>query len=177
MWHKLGDGYLEYVDKLFGRDTVVTNKRPDAFPLLGLLKGLYPRARFINTVRNPLDTGLSIYMHQLDNQFGYANDLGHIAHHYLQYQRLMAHWKQLFGASVFDVVYEDYVADREPVTRALLSFLELEWEPACLEPHLSGKRVRTESLWQVRERVYRSSSGRWRDYERHLQPLRDVLGA
>jgi hypothetical protein len=144
--------------------------------MLGLLKGLYPNARFINTVRDPLDTCLSIYMHQFDNAFGYTADLAHIAHYYRHYEQLMAHWKQLFGTSIFDANYDEYVKEREPVTRSLLQFLGLEWHDACLEPHLAGKRVRTESLWQVREKVYRKSSGRWRNYERHLEPLRSALG-
>ncbi len=174
-WRKLGAGYIEYIDRTFPAGTLITNKRPDAFAWLGLLKALFPNARFVNTVRNPLDTCLSIYFQQLDGQIGYANDLARIAHHYAQYLRLMSHWKRLFGASIFDAVYDDYVADRRPVTQALLAFLELPWHEDCLEFQRLPNRVRTASVWQVRESVYRKSSGRWRNYERQLEPVRRLL--
>jgi tetratricopeptide (TPR) repeat protein len=171
----LGSGYLELLDRTFPAGTIVTNKRPDAFAYLGVIKALFPNARFINTVRNPLDTCLSIYFQQLDEQVAYAGKLENIAHYYLQYRRLMDHWKELFGASIFDASYDDFVVDPEATTRELLRFLGLEWNAGCLELQRRDNRVRTASVWQVRESIYRKSSGRWRHYERHLQPLRRLL--
>ncbi|NJO13586.1 MAG: sulfotransferase [Gammaproteobacteria bacterium] len=172
---QLGLGYLKYLERTFPGDTLITNKRPDAFAWLGLLKGLFPNARFVNTVRDPLDTCLSIYVQQLDERLTYATDLQNIAHYFLQYRRLMEHWEELFGERIFDAVYDAYVAEREPTTRALLDFLELPWNEACLETPNVSSRVRTASVWQVREPVYRRSSGRWRNYERHLAPVRELL--
>ena len=175
-WRRLGTGYIDYLDRTFPPGAMVTNKRPDAFAWLGLLKALFPNARFINTVRNPLDTCLSIYFQQLDGQIAYANDLANIGHHYAQYRRLMDHWKQLFGASIFDAVYDDFIVDGRPVTENLLGFLGLPWHEACLEFQRLPNRVRTASVWQVREPVYRKSSGRWRNYERQLEPVQRLLG-
>ncbi len=175
VWRLLGTGYVDYLDRTFPAGTMVTNKRPDAFAWLGMLKALFPNARFVNTVRDPFDTCLSIYFQQLDGQVAYANELAGIAHHYQQYRRLMDHWKRLFGASIFDAVYDDYIADRRQITQALLSFLDLPWHEACLEFQRLPNRVRTASVWQVREPVYRKSSGRWRNYERQLEPVRRLL--
>jgi tetratricopeptide (TPR) repeat protein len=174
-WRSLGAGYIDYLDRTFPAGALVTNKRPDAFAWMGLLKALFPNARFVNTVRNPLDICLSIYFQQLDGQVAYANDLVAIAHHHVQYLRLMRHWKQLFGASIFDAAYDDYVVDRRPVTEALLAFLGLPWHEDCLEFQRLPNRVRTASVWQVRKPVYRKSSGRWRNYESHLEPVRRLL--
>jgi tetratricopeptide (TPR) repeat protein len=176
LWRKLGTGYQDYLERTFPADRIVTDKRPDTFAYVGLIKGLFPNARFIHTVRNPLDTCLSIYFEQLDEQFTYANDLENIAHYYLQYRRLMTHWKQLLGDSIFDAVYDDFVADPQATTRALLRFLDLEWDERCLEFQKVANRVRTASVAQVREPVYRRSSGRWRNYDRHLEAVRRMLG-
>jgi tetratricopeptide (TPR) repeat protein len=176
-WRRLGAGYIDYLDRTFPADAIVTSKRPDAFAWLGLLKAMFPNARFVNTVRNPLDTCLSIYFQQLDGQIAYANDLANIGHHYAQYRRLMDHWKALFGSAIFDAAYDDYVADRRQVTQELLGFLELPWHEGCLEFQRLSNRVRTASVWQVREPVYRKSSGRWKNYERQLEPLRRLLGS
>lgn len=174
-WRRLGGGYIDYLDRTFPAAAIVTNKRPDAFAWLGMLKALFPNARFIHTVRDPLDTCLSIYFQQLDGQIAYANDLANIAHHYALYRRLMGHWKRLFGASMFDAVYDEYIADRRRVTQDLLHFLDLPWHEGCLEFQRLPNRVRTASVWQVREPVYRKSSGRWRNYEDRLGPVRRLL--
>lgn len=174
-FHGLGTGYLEHLDRTFPEDVIVTNKRPDAFAYLGILKAMFPNARFIHTTRNPLDTVLSIWFQQLDDRVGYANKLENIAHHYRQNRQIMGHWKKLFGAQIHDVDYDDFVAAQRPVIEDLLHFLGLDWHPDCLEFHRLRNRVRTASVWQVREPVYRESSGRWRNYEKHLASVRGLL--
>ncbi len=174
-WRRLGTDYIGYLDRTFPQAALVTNKRPDAFGWLGVIKALFPNARFVNTARNALDTCLSIYFQQLDGRVAYANDLLNIGHHYLQYRRLMDHWKQLFGASILDADYDAFVADPRPTTEVLLRFLGLSWHEGCLSFQQLPNRVRTASVSQVREPLYRKSSGRWRNYERQLAPLRRLL--
>jgi tetratricopeptide (TPR) repeat protein len=168
-WQRLGNGYLEYLDRTFPVGKIVTNKRPDTFALLGLLKAMYPNARFVNTVRDPRDTCLSIWFQQFDGRLAYAADLSNIAHHQLQYRRLMTHWRSLFGDSIFDADYDAYVIEPRPVTERLLGFLGLEWHEGCLEFQHTRNRVRTASVGQVREPLYRKSSGRARNYAKHLE--------
>ncbi len=176
-WPDIAGGYLEYLDRTFPGAGIVTNKRPDAFALLGMLKAMFPNARFINTVRDPRDTCLSIWFQQFDGGLGYANDFANIAHHFGQYQRLMLHWRTLFSESIFDADYDRYVADPRGATAELLAFLGLPWHEGCLNFQESRTRVRTASVTQVREPLYRKSSGRWRNYERQLGGLLRQLGA
>jgi hypothetical protein len=89
----------------------------------------------------------------------------------------MARWKALFGEVIYDAVYDEFVVDPEPTTRGLLRFLDLDWHAGCLEFQRVANRVRTASVSQVREPLYRRSSGRWRNYERHLGALRQALQA
>ncbi len=175
-WQSLGQGYLDYLDRTFPGADIVTNKRPDAFALLGMLRVMFPNARFVNTVRDPRDTCLSIWFQQFDGRLGYANDLGNIAHHFGQYQRLMQHWRSLFGDRIFDADYDLFVLDPRTVTERLLAFLRLEWHEGCLEFQRNPTRVRTASVAQVRESLYTKSSRRWRNYRGHLEPLRRLLG-
>jgi hypothetical protein len=175
-WRALGTGYLDYLDRTFPTGRIVTDKRPDAFALLPLMRALFPNARFVHTVRDPMDTCLSIFFEQLDSGLSYATDLENAAHYYNQYRRLMARWKALFGDAIYDAVYDEFVIDPEATTRALLRFLDLDWHPGCLDFQHVANRVRTASVSQVREPLYRRSSGRWRNYERHLGALRQALG-
>ena len=167
--HALGDSYLERLRAIHPGAELVTDKRPDNFLHIGLIKSLFGAAKIVHTVRDPLDNILSVYFLHLDPGMPYALDLEDTAHWHGQYRRLMAHWKSLYGPDLFDLDYDAVVADPEPRIRALLEFLGLEWDEGCLAFHQAGNAVRTASAWQVREPLYRRSSGRWRHYEDHLR--------
>ncbi|MFW3175023.1 tetratricopeptide repeat protein [Xanthomonas phaseoli] len=155
----------------------ITDKRPDNFQLIGLIKRLFPSTRIVHTRRHPLDNGLSIFMQQLNpHGFGYAGKLEDIGHFYGAYHHLMNHWMSLYPDSIHTFDYDAFVAAPEPTLRALLEFLQLPWEPACLDFHLAERAVRTASYWQVRRPLHGEASGRWRSYATQLAPLRIALG-
>lgn len=156
----------------------VTDKRPDNFRLIGLIKRLFPDAKIVHTVRNPLDNCLSVYFQHLDQRLaGYSSDLGDIAHYYAQYRRLMAHFKSVFADDIHDVDYDALVRDPRPELEKLLDFLELDWDDACLAFHRLKNTVKTASYWQVRRPLYGDASGRWRNYEARLGPVLEALQA
>lgn len=167
--------YIRNLSTLFPGAAGITDKRPDNFLYIGLIKRLFPGAKIIHTTRQPLDNCLSIYFLHLDPDMRYAFDLGDIGHYYAQYRRLMSHWKTLYAADIFDFDYDAFVREPEPATRQLLASCGLEWEAACLSFHEANRAVKTASVWQVRQPVYRQSSGRWMNYARHVEPLRNYL--
>lgn len=154
----------------------VTDKMWQNFEQLGLVQMAIPQARIIHCRRNPLDTGLSCYR----QSFGTAGppfsyDLGDIAHYYGQYRRLMDHWTENLELRILEVDYEELVNDIENVSRRMVEFLGLEWDPACLRFHENPRLVRTASHVQVKQPVYTSSIGRADHYRQHLGPLIDGL--
>lgn len=152
------------------------DKRPHNYELLGLIALLFPRARIIHCRRDAVDTCLSMYMQHFSAGHGYNRELGVLGQYYRDYEALMAHWAGVLPLDLQDCVYEETVADVETAARALVSFLGLEWDPNCLDYHAQERTVRTPSLWQVRQPVYKSSVARWRRYEAHLGPLLEALG-
>jgi len=68
------------------------------------------------------------------------------------------------------------IADQEAVTRKLIDFLDLEWNDACLNFHETERSVQTISKWQVRQPIYTTSVKRWKQYDKHLGPLKQALG-
>lgn len=175
----LADEYRAHLARLFpdGSDsTYITDKRPDNFVLIGLIKRLFPAARIIHTTRNPLDNGLSVFMQHLHLQVaGYAADLGDIGHYYGEYRRLMAHWKALYGDRIFEFDYDAFVREPRASLEGLFAFLGLPWDDRCLEFHRLGNTVKTASYWQVRQPLHPNASGRWRNYGAHLAPLQRAL--
>ena len=90
--------------------------------------------------------------------------------------RLMDHWRGALSLPMLDLRYEDLIADQEGISRELIDFLGLAWDPACLEFHKSGRTVTTASNWQVRKPLYKSAIGRAKAYEKFLGPLKEGLG-
>ncbi len=168
--------YLDSVAARFPGAAFVTDKRPDNFLNIGLIKLLFPQAKIVHTRRHPIDNCLSVFFLHLSHSMPYAFDLLDIAHWYRQYERLMTHWKSLYGEDIHDIEYDTLVADFQPTTRSLLDYCELPWDDACLTFHKTKTVVMTPSAWQVRQPLYTRSSGRWRHYERHLDSLRVALG-
>ncbi|MEJ6788759.1 sulfotransferase [Brevundimonas sp. BR2-1] len=154
---------------------LITDKRPDNFLHIGLIKAMFPDARIVHTVRDPLDTILSNWFLHLDRSMAHALDLDDLVHWYGQYRRLMAHWKRLYP-DILDLNYDAMVVEPRPAIEGLLAYLGLEWEEGVLDFHRNETGVRTASVWQVREPLYRRASGRWRNYARHLEGVRAALG-
>ena len=173
----LAQGYVAMLERRFPGSRVI-NKRPDTWRYIGLLHGLFPEAKFIVMQRDPLDTCLSIFFQQLDAaQLPFTTDLGDIAHHLRGCRELVRHWKTLFPDQILEVQYEELVNRPERTLEEVCGFLGLAWEPRMLEFATQRSRVRTASVWQVREPVHARSIGRWRHYRdassRHRRSVGD----
>jgi hypothetical protein len=162
--------YRAELARLFPGAARVTDKRPENFHYLGLIRRLFPRARIVHTTRAALDNCLSIYFLHLDQRVSYALDLADIGHYYRQYRRLMAHWRAVCGEDLLDFNYDDFVRDPQRQARRLFEFCGLAWDDRYLE-FTAGGSVKTASVWQVRKGLYRHASGRARHYARELGPL------
>ena len=153
----------------------VTDKMPFNFVHLGLVAALCPDARIIHCRRDPLDTCTSCHFTTFNKHLQFASDLRALGRYFLDYRRLMDHWKAALTVPILDVDYEHLVIDTEPTTKRLVEFCGVDWEPACAEFYLTERGISTPSRWQVRQPIYRHAVGRWRNYEKHLAPLLDIL--
>ncbi len=140
---RLERSYLETLRRLSSTATRVTDKMPQNFLHLGLIAAVFPRARVIHCVRDAMDTCLSCYFQNFGGNIPFAYDLSNVGRFYKDYERLMAHWKSVVELPILDVVYEDLVGDQEAVSRRMVEFAGLEWDPACLAFHESGRVTRT----------------------------------
>lgn len=167
--------YLQVLDTVGGDAARVIDKMPANFLYMGLIHGVFPKAKFIHLRRDPIDTCLSIYFQNFDAKHTYANDLDDLAHYYREYLRLMDYWRDVLPAgTMLEVPYERLVNDTEGWIRQMLDFIELPWDANCLEFHLNTRTVDTSSKWQARQKIHRFSMERWRRYEQYLGPLRSL---
>ena len=153
------------------------DKTPTQFLAAGYIHLCLPNAKFIHCIRHPADTFISTYQNNLSPDFTFAFKQTSFAHFYLERERLMRHWRTCFGDRIFDLHYEELVADPEAVVRKLLGFLELDWDPNCLTFFEQETTVGTFSKSQVRSAINTKSVGRWKNYEMQLGPLFAALTA
>jgi tetratricopeptide (TPR) repeat protein len=173
--NELAHEYAELLRNLSPSTRFVTDKMPLNFAHIGLIRRAFPNARFIHCRRNPLDNCLSIYLTPFPSPVDFAHQKDNIVFFYREYLRLMEHWREVLPPDAFiEVDYELLVADRERETRRMIDFLGLEWDDECLRHDQNRRVVRTPSLWQVRQPIYKTSIGRWRDYEPWLGPLKEI---
>ena len=154
----------------------VTDKMLGNFLRLGLIAPMFPNARVIHCRRSALDTATSCYTTLFANGLRFTYSMDSMIAAWRDYERLMAHWRDVLPLPILDVQYEDMVADQEGVSRRIVEFCGLDWDPRCLKFHEREGAVRTASFWQVRQPVYTSSVERWRRYEAHIKPLIDAFG-
>jgi Tfp pilus assembly protein PilF len=174
---ELAEGYLSVLRRYGGGAERVVDKMPFNFRLLGLISLLLPRARIIHCRRDPRDTAVSCYFLHFDYPISFAYDLRDFAAYHRSYETLMAHWHRVLPQPILDVQYEELVASPEPKIREMLDFCGLDWDPRCLSFQDNDRVVRTASQWQVRQPLYKDSIGRWRRYEKQLQPFLREIGA
>jgi hypothetical protein len=153
----------------------ITDKTPFNFLYLGLIQVLFPKARVIHCVRDPVDTGLSCWRQNFTAPHAWACDLHDIGRYTRAYERLMKHWAKVLSLPVLEVRYGDLIAGKEKTSRALIDFLGLKWSKACLDFHKSGRTVLTASNWQVRQPLYKTAVGKAKAYGKFLKPLKDGL--
>ncbi|HEX4569032.1 MAG TPA: sulfotransferase, partial [Dongiaceae bacterium] len=173
----LGDAYVAKLRALAPAAGRITDKLPENYLNIGLIHLALPRARIVHVRREPLDVCVSCFAINFFAGLPYTSDLGELGRVYRRYLELMAHWRRLLPAgAMLEVQYEEVVADLEGQARRLLHHCGLAWDPRCLAFHETQRSVRTASVNQVRQPLYRSSLERWRRYERHLGPLIEALG-
>jgi tetratricopeptide (TPR) repeat protein len=166
--------HLEQTREVFGESSRTTDKRPDNFLYLGLIKAVLPSARFIVTERDWRDVAASIYSVRLGHSQPYATNLKNILHYIGLQTGLIDHWESVLGPDLIRIRYEDLVLRPQPTVAGLLNWLGETWDDRCLSFHELKNSVKTASVWQVREPLHSKSIGRWKKYK---QPFEEAFGA
>jgi hypothetical protein len=154
----------------------ITDKLLTNYFFLGLINLLFPKAKVINTMRDPVDTCLSGFTKLFKDDMPHSYDLGELGRYYGKYRELMEHWKKVLPEGFITTVqYEDVVADTEKEAKRLIAFLGLPWDPKCVDFHKPDRPVKPACFAQVRKPIYTTSVKRWKKYGEGLQPLVDAI--
>ena len=152
----------------------IVDKLPHNFENIGLIKFFFPQAKIISVRRDPRDIALSNYFTDYAAKhggMGFAYDFNWIGEQLADHNLLMHHWQQLFPGEILEVNYEDVVEDTEAAARKMLDYIGVQWEEQVLDFNKLDRPVKTASVWQVRQPIYKTSTAKWKRYEAHLAPL------
>lgn len=156
--------------------SAVTDKQPTNFLYLPMISRIFPKAKIIHLVRDPMDNCLSNYQHVYARPHPYTYDLYWLGRYHRDYQRVMDAWRALPDVEFMDLEYESLVAEPEAQTKRICEHLGRPWEEAMLNFHESSRSVNTASRDQVRKPLYKSSVKKYERYEQHLGELKRGLG-
>lgn len=159
-----GRNYVQQLTTVSANALYVTDKRPENFMYLDVVKALFPQAKIVWTHRELLDNCLSAFFQRLGPTQNYATELSNILHYYSVQERMLTVWSAKFDADIHVVSYDELVKTPQDTTRKLCEFLGFPYNDEDKKFHRLEGGVKTASVWQVRRPLYQSSSGRINNY-------------
>ena len=172
---KLGKEYIS--ETTWARDNApfFIDKMPNNFIHIGLIKTILPNAKIIDTRRDPMDTCFSCFKQFFARGQLFTYSMEDLGNYYTDYIRAMNHWHKVYGKDIFTVHYDDVINKTEETIRELIDYCNLPFEQECLEFYKSSRPVKTPSAEQVRQPIYKSGLNYWKNYEKHLLPLKKII--
>ena len=174
--HDLGQEYIERSRIHRGTAPFFIDKMPNNLMHVGLIHMILPNARIIDARRHPMASCFSCFTQHFARGQSFTYGLANIGRYFRDYVDLMDHWDQVLPGKVLRVQYENMVADTEAQIRRMLDHCGLPFEQSCLQFHQTQRAVQTASSEQVRKPIYTAALEHWRNYESHLDELKEALG-
>ena len=137
---------------------------------------MFPNAKIIHTYREPKDNCLSIFKNLFPgNDMAWCYDQKELGQYYNLYEDLMQFWNKLLPNSIYNIKYENLIEDQESEIKKLISACGLEWNVNCLNSHQNNKPIRTLSISQARQKIYKTSLNLSDNFKSELNELFTVL--
>lgn len=174
----LGDRYIRGSAWRAHGARFYTDKNPRNFTSIGHIVNALPNSRIVHIRRNPVDACFSNFKMLFGpNIYPYSYDLGELVSHHRNYTKLMDSWGRIYADKIFTLDYEELVRNGADVVERLLEFCGLSPNAQVLDITSNRRAIMTESRSQLRAGIQDKYIGEWRNYERQLAPLVEMLNA
>lgn len=155
----------------------ITDKAIQTYLVLGAIKKILPKSHIVVVHRDPRDTLISIYKNLFpEGTHRYAYNQKDMGVYYRTFVDMVDFWRERMPGGFYEITYENLIDNTEEETRKLLAACDLEFEEQCLRFHESDRNVRTLSVGQVRQPIYKTSQAAWKRYEADIQDMIQSLG-
>ena len=136
---------------------VTIDKGPQNFIWIGFIKILYPNSFVINVTRDPFENCISCFKNYFEGGLPFTYNQKDLAIFYKNYLQTIKFWKDKLGSFIYEVKYENLITNSKNEIEKLLKFFKLNYEENCLNFHKNKSPVKTLSMIQVRQPIYKSS--------------------
>jgi hypothetical protein len=170
----VGEGYSRLANVHASSDKII-EKLPMNYLYVGAIHRALPDAKILALRRSPLDSCFAIFRTLFGEGYPFSYDVEELSRYYAAYDRLMNHWRRALSGKVHEIIYEDLVREPQRVGAAVAEHCGIAWSSDAMDIQRNASVSLTASAAQVRRPIYGTSSGRWRRYRCHLQPLIDAL--
>jgi hypothetical protein len=159
---------------------LLIDKNPSLTPLAPALFRLFPEIKFVTMIRDPRDVVLSCFMQSFFPVDAISGNFLTLEDAAAEYAAFMDTWLEVskpLEEKVCEVRYEDMVEDLEGNARRVIGFLGLDWSASVMDydRHAREKVVRSPTAEAVTEKVHTRAKARWKNYEKHLEPVFETL--
>ena len=173
---KFRDNYLEKIKSFAEKNLIITDKMPQNFLYTGLIASSFPEAKILHIKRNKSAVCWANYKQWFKSKdLSYSYSIDDIIKYYELYEDLMNFWKKLFSDRIYEVDYESLTNNHENEIKKLIKYLDLDWEDGCLSPEKNKRAVTTASNKQIRNKIFKGSSQKWKNYKPFLNGVLDNL--
>ena len=173
---KFRNNYLEKIKNFAEKSLIITDKMPQNFLYIGLIAASFPEAKILHIKRNPAAVCWANYKQWFKSKdLSYGYSINDIIRYYKLYEDLMNFWKKLFNNRIYEVDYESLTVNHEDEIKKLIKYLDLNWEEGCLSPEQNKRAVTTASNKQIRNKIFKGSSQKWKNYKPFLNEALDNL--
>jgi tetratricopeptide (TPR) repeat protein len=175
--------YFRAMEYLLGeqiRGRMHLDKNPAYNLTIPLMLRVFPETRLIIALRDPRDVVLSCYMRYLPlNALSVRFlDVMRTAERYALDMSAWLKFRELIDVPWCEIRYDAAVADLAGEARRALRALELPWDDQVLNYRqrlTSEKQVTSPSYEEVVQPIYSRSIGRWKNYQKLLEPALKTL--
>ena len=173
---KFRDNYLEKLRRQANGNLIICDKMPQNFLYIDLIVASFPEAKILHVKRNPAAVCWANYKQWFRSKdLGYSYSINDIVEYHRLYEELMQFWKTLFKDRIYEIDYEVLTTNHEVEIKKLITYLELNWEEGCLSPEKNKRSVSTASNIQIRNKIFKGSSEKWKKYKPFLNGVLDNL--
>jgi tetratricopeptide (TPR) repeat protein len=172
---QLGESYIDSTRASTGKAKYFIDKLPLNALYVGLISLALPKAKVIHVTRHPMDTCYAIYKQLFTQGYPFSYDLQELGQYYIAHHKMMQHWEKVVPNVMYQIAYEDVIENIQDQAKALIKHCDLTWQKQCIDFQKNQSPSTTASATQVRQGIYKSSQGKWREFAQQLAPLKAQL--
>lgn len=169
-----------HISKEDSKQNLIIDRNPLNIVNVGLIHRVFPKAKFILTLRHPYDCVLSCFMQNFELNDAMVNflSLDKTAKFYDSVMSLWVHYSNALDLEVEILKYEDLIHNMRGSIEPILNFMDTGWHENLLnyqQTGLSRRKINTASYNQVTQSLYNDSIGRWKNYETQMERVLPLL--